>query len=177
MTSDQRDETTAQEKEYRPELLPRRGEWIAWLLALVVAITWLILFLLAPRVTILAPLLTIAFILAACSISLGNWIDRHTLISVNDRGISFRNGLRNIVLEWDKICEVRILPAIWGKKIQVFGVKTYFDFRTLGEVKYKGEVKGRTGIVKGEELLRTIIIKSGLQIVDRLGEGYYYARK
>jgi hypothetical protein len=29
----------------------------------------------------------------------------------------------------------------------------------------------------GEEILRQMVLKSGLQIVDRQGEGYYYARQ
>jgi hypothetical protein len=40
-----------------------------------------------------------------------------------------------------------------------------------------GELKGRMGFAMGEEILRQLVLKSGLQIVDRQGEGYYYARQ
>jgi hypothetical protein len=47
----------------------------------------------------------------------------------------------------------------------------------LAELKVLDEVKGRMGFVEGDEILRQILLNSGLQIVERPGEGYYYARE
>ena len=46
----------------------------------------------------------------------------------------------------------------------------------LGEVKYRGEIKGRVGFVEGESILQEILESSGLQENDQNENGRYYAR-
>lgn len=168
--------------EYRPVLLPRRGELIAWTLALLVGAAWLFLEF-TGRATFLAmPILMIFLLFSAASISLGNWMDRRSVLRLDDTGLSFQNGIRDVHLRWDEIQEVRAWPAQWGKKVEVIGEKTngsrtHFGFRTLGEVRVKGELKGRMGFEKGDEMLREIIQQSGLEVAKHPGEGYYYTRK
>ena len=123
------------------------------------------------------PILATFLLLAGLSISLGNWMDRKTRLRLDETGVSFQNGLRNVHLGWDEIEQVSIFHARWGKKVQVFGNKAFFEFRTLGEVKYQGELKARLGFEKGEDILRQIIISADLQPGEQRGEGYYYARK
>jgi len=89
--------------------------------------------------------------------------------------------LRHVQLKWDQIQQVRVLPAPWGKKVQVFGERVYFAFFTLGEVKAQGRVLGRTGIAAGESALQCILESAHLHEVhplspDRGQEGYYYVR-
>jgi hypothetical protein len=164
------------EHEFHPELLSRKGEMIAWGSALLVGLAWLVVSLRGQPVILAVPILTVLLVLSGLSISLGNWMDRHTLILISDNGITFKNGLRNVELRWQEIRQVRVLPVHWGKKVQVFGDKVYFEFRTLGEVKLQGELKGRMGFAKGDEILRQIVLNGNLHIVDQVGEGYYYAR-
>lgn len=168
--------------EFHPERIPRRGEFIAWGCALLVGTAWLALRVNARPVHTAVPILTIFLLLSGLSISLGSWMDRKTRIRLDETGIGFQNGLRNIRLGWEDINQVRTFPARWGKKVQVFGEQAFFEFRTLAEVKYQGELKARLGFEKGEDILHQIIISAGLQpnehrgkIAD--GEGYYYVRK
>jgi hypothetical protein len=164
-------------REYRPELIPRRGEITAWVLFLVVGAVWFVLILLHQRVAIPVPLMAGFMFLAAGSISLGNWMDRKTRLRLNDHEIEFQNGLRHVTLQWWQVREVQVSPAPWGKRVRVLAEKSYFDFHTLGEVKYRGEVKGRTGFVDGQEIVGQIIANSGLHIVGQPEGGYYVARK
>ena len=103
-------------------------------------------------------------------------MDRRTVLRMDGRGISYKNGLRNVQMDWLDIRQVRVLPARWGNKIQIIGENAYFEFRTLGEVKVAGQIKGRMGFEQGEEILREIILNSGLHKIDHTGDGYYYAR-
>ena len=73
--------------------------------------------------------------------------------------------------------EVRVIPSPWGNKVEVYGEKSHFTFRTLAEVKVRGELKGRFGFAQGEEILRQIVLNSNLEIKDDPGAGYYYVRK
>ena len=164
-------------QEYRPELISRKGEVIAWGTATLVVIGWSILFLSGRSVTSAIPFLAVFLLLSGLAISLGNWMDRHTLLVLDEHAIEYQNGLRHIRTLWTDIKEVRVIPSQWGKKVQVYGEKAYFTFRTLSEVKVQGELKGRFGFAKGDEILREIVLRSALEIVERPGEGYTYARK
>jgi hypothetical protein len=169
-------------KEYRPELIPRRGEAIAWLGTLMVVGTWVILILIGNRVSFWLPILGVPLALVAIGISLGNWMDRRTILKVSSLGINFRNGLRWVEIGWNDIREVRVLPAQWGKKVQVFSEGSYFGFHTLGEVSAHGKSLGRTGFKEGEQILKMILDQADLKLVQQVDvgntqEGYYYARE
>jgi hypothetical protein len=167
--------------EFRPELISRRGEAIAWAGALLVGGAWLALILSGNGVNLLVPLLAIPLLLAALSISLGNWMDRHTRLRLDEDGIIFQNRLRNVQMKWAEIQQVRVFPAQWSKKVQVVGENAHFSFLTLGEVKFGHEVKGRVGFAAGETILKRILENSDLHEIHRAGpdqqqSGYYYAR-
>jgi hypothetical protein len=128
-------------------------------------------------VSIGMPLFAIVMMLAALSISLSNWVDRQTVMRLNANWIEFHSGLRNVRLLWSEIHQVRVSTSGWGDKVQVIGERAHFSFRTLGEVWFQGELKGRMGFEKGDEILREIIVSSGLKkITEQDGKGSYYAR-
>lgn len=168
--------------EFKPEMATRRGEIIAWGTALLVNGAWLLLILFDQGFSVWLLVLGLPLFLVACGVSLANWIDRHSIMIVGEAGITYNNGLRSVDLEWGEIQEVRVLPAQWGEKVQVFGEHAYFGFHTLGEVKSNGKLLGRTGFKSGDQILARILEKSGLtesKLVE-LGdqqEGYYYSRQ
>jgi hypothetical protein len=155
---------------------------IAWGSAILVNGAWLLLIFFNQSMSFWLPILGIPLLLVAIGISLGNWMDRKTIIKLKFEGIYFSNGLRHTDLRWDEIKEVRVLPAQWGEKVQVFGDEVYFAFHTLGEVTSNGKVLGRTGFKNGDWILKHILDKSGLSESKQveLGdqqEGYYYSRQ
>ena len=167
---------------YYPELAPRRSEFIVWGSALLVNGSWILLIIFGQQMSFWLPLLGIPLFLIALGISLANWMDRHTKMSLDLEGVYFSNGLRHVQLKWQEIQEVRVLPAQWGKKVQVFGDRTYFGFHTLGEVQAHGKVLGRTGFVDGELILKQILSEASLSEVRQVEvggqlEGDYYSRE
>jgi hypothetical protein len=118
---------------------------------------------------------------SALSISLGNWMDRQTLLRLVSGGVEFTNGVRNTRMQWDEIRQVQVFPSRWGKKVRVIGEHAYFTFRTLGEVSVQGDIKGRMGFAAGETILAHILSSAQLKAVSRPGGmndgGYYYARE
>jgi hypothetical protein len=149
--------------EFRPERIPRRGELIAWACFLLVGMAWLILYLADQKTNLAVPILTFFLLLAALSISLGNWMDRQTRIYIDQDGLSFNNGLRHVWLNWNQIQCVQVESSGWGNKVSILGSNQHFEFRTLGEVKIHGEIKGRIGFTQGEHILQTILTRSGLK--------------
>jgi hypothetical protein len=163
--------------EYRPELIPRRGEVVAWGLALLMLVVWVgftALGLVFPwPLRILSGLL----VLAGMAISLSNWVDRQTILRLDEQGVIFKNGLRNVRLAWEDIRKVQVYPSNWGDKVYVVGKSSLFSFRTQHEVQLDGQVRGRMGFAEGEKIQRVIIQHSGLHRITQEGEGIYYGKE
>jgi hypothetical protein len=161
---------------FRPELLSRRGEFIAWGTSVLVFLGWLILSLNGRHVPFAVPFLWITLFLAALAISLGNWMDRKTELRLDAGGVTYKNGLRYAALKWNEIIEIRVFPSKWGKKVHVLGESAHFNFRTLGEVKVQDEVKGRMGFTEGDKILSIMLEQTNLKEIAGSGPGCYYER-
>lgn len=162
-------------REFRPELLSRRGEWTAWALVLAASLgMWFLSW--SGYIPFWAWVFWGFLLFSALSITLGNWLDRHTIIQLDADGIRFENGLRRVRLRWPEIQKVAVLPARWGKSVQVIGEKSHFGFKTLGEVQFQGEVRGQTGFSAGQAILNVILREAGLVLVEESNNAYYYAR-
>jgi hypothetical protein len=175
-------DSSSDRQAFKPELASRRGELIAWGSAVLVNGTWIGLLLFGQPLSFWLLILGIPLLLVAAGMSLGNWMDRHTDMTLDMDSIFFSNGLRNVQLKWFEIQQVRVLPAQWGKKVQVLGEQSYFGFHTLGEVTANGKVLGRTGFVDGERILKQILNRAELREIRQIElgnqqEGYYYSRE
>lgn len=164
-------------KEYRPVLIPRRGEIIAWFLTLLVVVVCVVLILTGQSTPLLLWMLACILLASALLISLSNWVDRHTVIRIHPDSVEFHNGLRNVRLYWEQIRTIQVQPGDIGKRVQVYGENAHFAYRTLGEVHLRGKVQGRMGFPQGEDILRHLVAFSGLQKSEASGEGYTYARQ
>lgn len=164
-----------EERTYRPELLPRQGEINAWLFVLLAGLA---LGLLHQQgvVPVFSWIFVIFLLISALSISLGNWMDRRTVLRLASDGVAFENGLRRVRLTWPQINEVRIRPARWGEQIQVIGEQAHFSFNTLGELQFKGENRTKVGFVQGQEILKEILQASGLTKKQQNDQYAYYSR-
>ncbi|MEN8171476.1 MAG: hypothetical protein ABFS03_01200 [Chloroflexota bacterium] len=175
-------------QEFHPELIPRSGERNAWLIASLAAAAWGMIWWRADTFSWLGLVLVLFFLAAAISISLGNWMDRQTVLSLGGGKISFKNGIRDLALSWDQIKEVRVFPNRWGKRVQVLGfdesrpakgqsgINSGFVFHTLGEVEYKNKVQGRMGFKEGQSILNQILESSELEDQSNDQSGRYYVR-
>ena len=163
-------------KIYYPELASRRGEATAWGLAVLVAAAWLVLLIMNQPAPGAVRVMAVLLAFFALGISLSNWMDRHTVLSMDPEGIEFRNGLRYVRLGWGQVCGVQVYLSPWGKKVSVVGQSQHFDFRTLGEVKVQGEVKGRLGFLMGEAILAHILEAAGLRLVSSTAKEQRYER-
>ena len=151
---------------FRPIRTSRRGELYAWLLTLTV----LLVLLFVPRLQGIFPLLgiilTVFFGLSALFISLHNWMERATIIRVEEQGLAFRNGLRNEHLTWEEITRVEVDNRSFGRRVHVIGEQGHFAFYTQGVVKLGGRASEMTGFEKGEEILSMILEKSRVALSE-----------
>jgi hypothetical protein len=161
---------------FHPEKISRRGEATMWALAIVSLGAWILL---RSSTTAASPWYTVfvlLLILSAASTTLGNWMDRKTVLILRPKGLDFRNGLRDIALAWDEIQEVQVIPSRWGKQAHIVGHDSHFSFRTRSELTHKGKIRAKMGFSKGDYIIEQILNQSGLQETDQTGKGRYYAR-
>jgi hypothetical protein len=165
----------AESKTYTPELLPRRGEFFAWSLTIITAFGFYVLSR-PTSIPFLGWLFIAVFAFSAFSISLGNWMDRHTFICIEPDGVIFENGVRKTHLSWDQIHEVRTSQARWGTSVHIIGERAHFSFFTLGEMQFRGRVQARTGFAEGKLILDEIIRSAGLTNMLQDGQVNIYTR-
>ncbi len=162
-------------REFRPEILPRRGELTAW--GLSVGLTFLMLIFNSRWGAV--PGFVWAFLtfllFSASSISLGNWVDRRTVIRLEADGIHFENGLRSVSLKWPEVQNVAVIVARPGKRVQVQGEKSHFSFKLYSETSLLGQTM-RSGFAGGQEILDTVLKSSNLKLQSDSQGVYYYGR-
>jgi hypothetical protein len=141
------------ERTHRPELLPRQGERNAWLFALLASLALGLLHL-QGVVPVFSWIFVIFLLVSALSISLGNWMDRRTVLRLADDGVAFENGLRRVSLTWSQISEVRIRPTRWGEQIQVIGEQSHFSFNTLGSCNSKARIAPKLALLRDRKSLK-----------------------
>ncbi len=175
-------------QEFHPEQIPRSGERNAWLITALAVAAWFVLLWRADTLSWVGLFIVLFLLFAALSISLGNWMDRHTVLTLGGNQITYNNGIRDLALSWDQVQEVRISPNRWGERVQVLGFdeakpskgqsacNVGFVFHTLGEVAYQGKMQGRTGFKQGQFILNQILELSSLEEKSNDQQGRYYAR-
>jgi len=110
-----------EQKSYRPIPAPRSGERNAWMLAFLIFVIWFFMRMSGQKVPGSVTIFLILFVVVALLISLSNWTERQTVLQLDQQGILFKNGLRKVSLKWDEIENVKVIPAVWGKRVRVFG--------------------------------------------------------
>ena len=107
---------------FTPEHTSRRGEVTAWILMILVVVTWIILWFYQQNLSIFLIVLAGFLLFIAAGVSLSNWMDRQTVICLDIDGITFRNGLRNVRLAWDEIRSVKVSPLNGAQSVCKFWV-------------------------------------------------------
>lgn len=161
---------------FRPRLSPRRGEAYAWGLTGLLGLAVLVWRGLVGPVPWPYWLFLTFFGLSALSISLGNWMERHTVLRLEPEGVFFTNGLRRVFLRWEDIHTVRVRPAPLGQRVEVIGRGGHFTFPLLTEVTFEGHLQGAFGFVEGEHILARIVSLAGLNRHETPGQEVYYGR-
>jgi len=170
-------------EEFRPERFSRQGEALAWGLTILALAGWAFLAGRGLSLPWLYRFIAIFLALTALSLSLTNWVDRSTVLRIEESGVQFENGMRRVQLRWEEIVRVQVLPMNIGRLVRVMGEKTFFTFRTLGEVTLRGQTRGRVGFAQGDQILSLILEHSGLKTASpvhtgaRPSDGYYYSRE
>ena len=106
-------------------------------------------------------------------------MDRKTELVLGPDGVSFKNGLREQTFTWSQIEQVRVIRAqLSASQVFVIGEHARFSFKTLGVARSRGKELGKSGFKDGDDILETILAKSGLhRLADSSDTNIYYARE
>ncbi len=163
------------QQEFHPKKISRSGERNAWILTGVSIAAYLLIWRISEP-SMLLVVMVIFLLISALFISLSNWIDRKTTLTLGSESIKFYNGLRNVKLNWDEIEKLRVVPDRWGERVHVSSSKAYISFRNLSNVEFQGKVRGQMGFAEGEIIMQQILQTSGLVLSEETDQGQYYAR-
>jgi len=155
--------------------MPRKGEFNAWALAVGLGIGLYLALSTWPDLPGFLWIFEGVMIFSALAISLGNWMDRRTVLRLDADGIAFDNGLRSVRLGWPEVQNVAVVETRSGKRIQVQSEQSHFTFKTLTVMSMLGQ-SVRSGFAAGQEILDTILKSSNLKLTKESEGVYYYAR-
>ena len=150
-------------REFRPERMPRKGEFNAWALALGLGVCIYLALSIWPEQAAFLWLFEGIMIFIALAISLGNWMDRRTFLSLSADGVAFENGLRSVRLGWPEVQNVAVIQTRSGKRVQIQGERTHFTFKTLTVMSMFGQ-SVKSGFAAGQEILETVLQSSGMKL-------------
>jgi hypothetical protein len=159
---------------FKPEIQTRQNEYLAWAVAIISVVSSF--FLIKGAFSFWVVVFAVLMVFMALAVSLSNWMDRRTQIILDDAGVIFQNGLRNLRLTWNEIKSVTVFSTGWGQRVVAEGEEVHFTFTILGEVRTFGKVQGRIGFSQGKEIMDAIIKQGGLTSMSASGDAYYYSR-
>ena len=162
-------------REFRPELMPRKGEFNAWALAIGLGIVLYLAISAWPDSLTFLVLFEVVMVFFALAISLGNWMDRRTVLRLGADGVSFENGIRSTRLGWPDIQNVAVVETRSGKRVQVQGEQLHFTFKTLTVMSMFGQ-SVHSGFANGQEILDMVLQSGNLKLTKEEQGVYYYAR-
>jgi hypothetical protein len=171
-------ENLSTKQEYKPLTAPRRSELTAWILALSLAVA--LYFVRFQGMGRAGGFILLAFLaLSAITMSIGNWVDRKTYLRIDQQTIDFFNGAREVSIKWTEISAVQILPGRIGDKIIVSSETARIRFQSLGKIKMSDKISGEVGFELGDQILETILERSGLaEVTPQQTEGHQvYSRQ
>ncbi len=169
---------TAKVQEFHPVIMSRQGEAASWGIWAAVTLAWIWLARVGST-SLFVPVFWAVLTVIALGTSLGNWMDRRTILRIADDGVFFANGLRTVSLPWEDIQRIEVLPSRWGEVVHVWGPNAHFRFRTLAEVQAIGkDFSTRVGFPGGKRIVQEMCQRSGLHVEQQTDNGRrYYARE
>jgi hypothetical protein len=110
------------------------------------------------------------------SISLGNWMDRRTILTLEAGGVLFTNGLRAVNIPWGDLQMITVRPTRWGKTAHVLGRNVHFNFSMFNKMEFQGRTQPAAGFVDGQNILDAMIRSAALTRSSVEDQVYSYSR-
>ena len=116
---------------------------------------------------------------SGAAMTLGNWMNRNTILMMSDSGINFENGIQKVNFGWENIHRVEVHSRRVNDKIIVVGEDGHkFGIDMFNELFLNNKSGGVVGFREGEKILETILYYSYIDSSRKLqAEGYYYYEK
>ena len=155
--------------------MSRKAEWLAWLSSIGLFMGLIIVSSTAGPVSLLFWGFAYFLLFSAGSISLGNWMDRRSVLRIDADGVAYENGLRTVHFKWPDIQNVAVVLTKLGKRVQVQTAQAHFTFKTMGELAMAGQLF-RAGFADGDEILARILEQTKMVVKAEQDGMTYYAR-
>lgn len=163
--------------EFKPNPGSRRPEWLSWSLAALLAGLAVWLGTSGGPAVFGAWALCAYFGLSALVMSLGNWVERNTRLTLREAGLTFRRPFQTVEMAWDEIRRIEVRKGPVGGRIFVTGGTDRFSLRLAHQVEIRGRIRDRYGFAESELIVQTMIEKANLKREPMpFDGGTYYGR-
>lgn len=165
------------EQTYKPLLNSRRAELFNWLFFIVV-LSVLIFVPTTGFARIGGNFLAAFFLFSSLVLSMANWQNRKTAMTLSSSGVRFENGLQTIWMLWEEVNRIEVFTGRVNDKIRVKSADKDFAFDMYNEVVLNGKSRGAVGFEQGELILETILRQAHIDTAQKQhAEGYDYYTK
>ena len=159
---------------FKPPQNPRKPEILAWVLASISSMVK-ILFPTSGFFNLAGTIFVLSFLISAVIISIGNWTNRSSELTISEDKIRFFNGLKETSFYWEDITRVEVYKGQFNDKISVVSTLGRLNFDIHRIAIEAGKTSPSHGFEDGELILKTILEKTNLNGRQRQEtQGYYY---
>ncbi len=148
----EQDDVLSSMETFRPLPPNRRGEFVAWSCAVVVALVSGVSYWQSGQIASVAIYLLIFFFLSAVLISFGNWMESHTVITLSSEQVVYRSPVRKVSLRIEDIDELWVSYTGRGWRVAIRGAGDFFAYRTAARLGKRTNQVISIGIEKGGRL-------------------------
>lgn len=120
---------------------------------------------------------TVIMLLIALAISFSYWLERRTLVIIEDKCLRYESPLRKIIFQWDEIHELWCLSIRGGWRFTISSSTDAFRFETLNVRQFGSGREVRSGFTDGKRIAALVQKRADLRILDRQDRLWIYRRE
>jgi hypothetical protein len=149
---------------------------MAWVLTAVAGSVGASLFYLSRPLPLIFWASFLLLLLVALAITFSHWLERRTMILLDDQSVSFRSPLREVTFGWNEVEKVLCVKIQGGWRFMVVGTAAAFRFQSLVTLRSGFGRTVRSGYAKGVEMATFIRRLAGLDQVHQEDQVWIYSK-
>jgi uncharacterized membrane-anchored protein len=149
---------------------------MAWALAAVATSVGVSLVSLNRQLPLVFWLSFVLLLVVAIAITFSHWLERRTMIILEDESVIFQSPLRSVMLPWEQIEKLACIKIQRGWRFMVSGKQAAFRFQSMITLRSGFGREVRSGYDRGLEIARFIQHSAKLDQVSQQDQVWIYSK-
>ena len=162
---------------YRPILSKSSGIITPWLLFGISALVWCYLYLrgFTPPPSLWIP--SVIMLLVALATSFNYWLEKQTVILIEEQGVCYQSPLRRVTLHWAQIHELWCHSFRGGWRFTISDSAEAFRFVTLKVLQFGSGREVCSGFIDGKRIAQLVQQRADLRVLERQDRVWIYRKQ